>query len=312
MSDKPPSTLDVPAFVRTRDHLRYALNAAFFAFEDVVKASKEYFDTLDPAINQGIALPSALPVNFLTSQERKRKRTPSADYDPENPPPKRAMTPFFIFLNRNRQRIRHELTSRNEPASITRVSEEATRQWRALDAGERAKYDEEYKANFGEYKEQLKEWKQGKNVKKSIEVSSAASVASENEKPEKAAAATDRVPAVAPPVVVATTAETTTPLTEKKKKHKKDKSNKKRSPEKHKEKHSHAIDPLATPTPASKTPLSKLMAPPLISTPKTDKHEKKSHGDKEKKTPRSERRREKRRQRESELWKNGVFNGANA
>ncbi|KAI5300473.1 hypothetical protein KEM56_002429 [Ascosphaera pollenicola] len=329
MSDQRPSTIDVPAFKRSRDHLRYAFNAALFAFEDVTKATKEYFDTIDPILNQHLSLPDDLPMPTALlappherERERKRKRTPAPDIDPENPPPKRAMTPFFLFLNQNRPRIRLELQARNENASMTKISEEATRQWRALDADEKAKYLDAYQTNLGKYKEKVKEWKEGGSSKmgKAEEVVASSSSASSasvssvlSSGGDKATTMTQQAPAAA-----AIEVGQVTPLTEKKqKKHKgdkekeKDKSYKSRS-ERRKEKHGHGqgqgqnLEHLATPTPMAKTPLP---IPPrlLFDTPKTDRSEKKKrHGEKEKgKTPRSERK-EKKKHRGSELWQDAA------
>ncbi|KAI5285805.1 hypothetical protein KEM54_000272 [Ascosphaera aggregata] len=317
MAGDPPSTIDVPAVIRTRDRLKYAFNAVFFAFEDAVKATKNYFDSLDPVMSQAIALPSNLPTSIPTALEQaregdrernkhnglKRKRSSAAtpDFDPENLPPKRAMTPFFLFLNQNRQRIKLDLQSRDEPATMTKISEEATRRWKALSLDEKTKYDREYQFNFDSYKRQLREWKT--NAKPAGKV---------QESPVRGPeTVVDKASQPAVPIEMVSTPLTGGKKKKKKKKKKKhgdgkemDRSHKTRSEKRNESKRRHSLDPLTTPTPAAK--MSSSVTPvDLSGADKSGKKMKVRHGDKEKaRTPKSEKK-EKRKREKEEMFQLG-------
>ncbi|KAE8396631.1 hypothetical protein ETB97_005685 [Aspergillus alliaceus] len=86
-------------------------------------------------------------------EKKKRKRAP-----PDPNAPKRALTPFFLFMQHNRSKIAAELGDSAKPKD---VSDEGTRRWAEMPEPEKEHWKNMYADNLAVYKEKMKAYKAG-------------------------------------------------------------------------------------------------------------------------------------------------------
>ncbi|EFW14779.1 conserved hypothetical protein [Coccidioides posadasii str. Silveira] len=143
-------TVNIDDFTRTRDSVIIALASLQSAVSDL---SKAYINHANTVLNRG---PSALDIGGITSsllengllnvarppspgpegeRKKKRKRAP-----PDPNAPKRALTPYFLYMHHNRQKIADELGQNARPKE---VADEGTRRWAAMNAQEREVCEDE-------------------------------------------------------------------------------------------------------------------------------------------------------------------------
>ncbi|KAL1954601.1 hypothetical protein VTO42DRAFT_896 [Malbranchea cinnamomea] len=84
--------------------------------------------------------------------KKKRKRV----HDPNAP--KRALTPFFLYMKTNRPEITKELGPNARPKD---VADEGTRRWAEMSESEKEIWKNIYKENLARYKEKMKAYKAG-------------------------------------------------------------------------------------------------------------------------------------------------------
>ncbi|OJJ75085.1 hypothetical protein ASPBRDRAFT_193750 [Aspergillus brasiliensis CBS 101740] len=86
-------------------------------------------------------------------EKKKRKRAP-----PDPNAPKRALTPFFLYMQHNRSRIAEELGPNAKPKE---VSDEGTRRWAEMPEVQKEVWKKLYADNLAVYKEKVKAYKAG-------------------------------------------------------------------------------------------------------------------------------------------------------
>ncbi|KAJ5477499.1 hypothetical protein N7539_007643 [Penicillium diatomitis] len=84
---------------------------------------------------------------------KKRKRAP---VDPNAP--KRALTPYFLYMQQNRQKIAADLGGSAKPKD---VADEGTRRWQSMDPKEKELYKTQYLENYEAYKRDMAAYKAG-------------------------------------------------------------------------------------------------------------------------------------------------------
>lgn len=119
---------------------------------------------------------NARPAGFLGEMEgdgkKKRKRTP---HDPNAP--KRALTPYFLYMQSARSQISRELGDQAKPKE---VADEGTRRWTAMPPADKAVsyppvsaqdranprqiWDAQYQKNLAAYRVKMEAYKAGKTV----------------------------------------------------------------------------------------------------------------------------------------------------
>ncbi|KAA8642315.1 hypothetical protein EYZ11_002920 [Aspergillus tanneri] len=85
--------------------------------------------------------------------KKKRKRAP-----PDPNAPKRALTPFFLFMQHNRRKIAEEMGPTAKPKE---VSDEGTRRWAEMPEANKEVWKKLYADNLAVYKEKMKAYKAG-------------------------------------------------------------------------------------------------------------------------------------------------------
>ncbi|KAJ5893394.1 hypothetical protein N7495_005085 [Penicillium taxi] len=131
---------------------------------DLTKATLEHSNRLisgDSSVIDLPPVPAALSGQFdavspviQAAGSKKRKRAPA---DPNAP--KRALTPYFLYMQHTRKLIADELGPDAKPKD---VSDEGTRRWKAMDAVTRAIWKDKYAENYRNYKEVLDAYKTDK------------------------------------------------------------------------------------------------------------------------------------------------------
>ncbi|KAM0108863.1 high mobility group protein [Aspergillus fumigatus] len=87
-------------------------------------------------------------------EKKKRKRAP-----PDPNAPKRALTPYFLYMQHNRPIIAQELGPSARPKD---VSDEGTRRWAEMPEAQKEVWKKLYADNLAVYKEKVKAYKAGK------------------------------------------------------------------------------------------------------------------------------------------------------
>ncbi|OGE51729.1 hypothetical protein PENARI_c012G02886 [Penicillium arizonense] len=82
---------------------------------------------------------------------KKRKRAPA---DPNAP--KRALTPYFLFMQTNRAQIAEDLGDNARPKD---VADEGTRRWQNMDEKDRGVWKQIYAENYEKYKKEMAAYK---------------------------------------------------------------------------------------------------------------------------------------------------------
>ncbi|WEW58313.1 hypothetical protein PRK78_003781 [Emydomyces testavorans] len=160
-------TVNIDDFTRTRDSVIVALASLQSAVSDL---SKAYINHANTVLNRG---PSTLDLGGITTSllenglfsaarhspaveaelKKKRKRAP-----PDPNAPKRALTPYFLYMHHNRQKIASELGENARPKD---VADEGTRRWAKMNPQEREVWQSLYKQNLGVYKAKMQAYKAG-------------------------------------------------------------------------------------------------------------------------------------------------------
>ncbi|PWY82872.1 HMG-box [Aspergillus heteromorphus CBS 117.55] len=165
-------TIDVADFTRTRDGVLSTLLKLNAAISDVIKA---YVNHSDVALGHG---PNSLGIAGLDSitdslheygliparasspgakseagEKKKRKRRA-----PDPNAPKRALTPFFLYMQTSRPLIAQELGDGAKPKE---VSDEGTRRWAEMPEAKKEIWKKMYADNLAVYKEKVKAYKAG-------------------------------------------------------------------------------------------------------------------------------------------------------
>ncbi|KAJ5278815.1 High mobility group superfamily [Penicillium angulare] len=131
---------------------------------DLTKAYVEHTTSVlagGPAtINIPAAPPNLEPSKFLRASTpeakseagvKKRKRTPA---DPNAP--KRPLTPYFLYMHNNRNKIAGEMGSDTKPKD---VSDEGTKRWQEMDEPQKAIWKDLYAENYEKYKRDVAAYK---------------------------------------------------------------------------------------------------------------------------------------------------------
>ncbi|KAJ5964182.1 uncharacterized protein N7479_004058 [Penicillium vulpinum] len=87
---------------------------------------------------------------------KKRKRAP---VDPNAP--KRALTPYFLFMQHNRSKIAEDLGNDARPKD---VADEGTRRWQSMEDTQKEIWKKMYAANYDQYKRDMAAYKAGNKV----------------------------------------------------------------------------------------------------------------------------------------------------
>ncbi|KIW87320.1 uncharacterized protein Z519_11956 [Cladophialophora bantiana CBS 173.52] len=101
------------------------------------------------------AAPAAAPEPELDGK-KKRKRTP---HDPNAP--KRALTPYFLYMQSARATIAKELGDSAKPKE---VADEGTRRWTEMSPAEKSIWDDKYQKNLAAYRVKMAAYKAGQPV----------------------------------------------------------------------------------------------------------------------------------------------------
>jgi len=170
-------SVNIDEFTRTRDNVIVSLATLQSAVSDL---SRAYIQHANTVLNRG---PPTLEAGFLTSSlagvvstglidpalvgqrpasptaksdtgdKKKRKRAP---HDPNAP--KRALTPYFLYMQHNRAQIAQELGTNAKPKD---VADEGTRRWAEMPDAQKDVWKKLYADNLAVYKEKMKAYKAG-------------------------------------------------------------------------------------------------------------------------------------------------------
>lgn len=88
--------------------------------------------------------------------KKKRKRAP---HDPNAP--KRALTPYFLYMQHARAQIQKELGDQARPKE---VADEGTRRWGIMGQAEKSIWDDRYQKNLAAYRVRMAAYKAGEPV----------------------------------------------------------------------------------------------------------------------------------------------------
>ncbi|MCJ1273058.1 hypothetical protein MMC21_000847 [Puttea exsequens] len=164
--------ISVEDFVRTRNSVVTGLATLQSAVSDLSRAYIAHTDTVigrgnsssleqlnisnplsgDNALFSARA-PTPAPVIEVPVEGKKRKRAPH-----DKNAPKRALTPFFLYLQQARNTIAKEL---GDGKSAKEVQDEGGRRWRSMTDDDKQEWQYKYAVNFARYKEQTKAYKAG-------------------------------------------------------------------------------------------------------------------------------------------------------
>ncbi|KAK4862666.1 hypothetical protein LT330_002799 [Penicillium expansum] len=87
---------------------------------------------------------------------KKRKRAP---VDPNAP--KRALTPYFLYMQHNRSKIADDLGNDARPKD---VADEGTRRWQSMEDTQKEVWKKMYAANYDQYKRDMAAYKAGSKI----------------------------------------------------------------------------------------------------------------------------------------------------
>ncbi|PYH78265.1 HMG box protein [Aspergillus uvarum CBS 121591] len=164
-------TVNVDDFTRTRDNVIASLAQLAKAVTTVQEAYINHANTVlgrDPVplldlshLTSGItgalygsgARGTSPGANADTDGKKKRKRAP-----PDPNAPKRALTPFFLYMQHNRSVIAKDLGPNAKPKE---VSDEGTRRWAEMEESEKEIWKKLYADNLAEYRKKVVAYKAG-------------------------------------------------------------------------------------------------------------------------------------------------------
>ncbi|KAL1970608.1 hypothetical protein VTN77DRAFT_4252 [Rasamsonia byssochlamydoides] len=172
-------TVNIDDFTRTRDAVIVSLATLQSAVSDLSRAYINHANTvlnrgaytldtgvLSSGITSGIT--SSLLENGLLggaprhgspgakSEVGEKKRRKRAPHDPNAP--KRALTPYFLYMQHNRAQIAQELGPNAKPKD---VADEGTRRWAEMPESQKEVWKKLYADNLAVYKEKMKAYKAG-------------------------------------------------------------------------------------------------------------------------------------------------------
>ncbi|KAL2802631.1 hypothetical protein BJX63DRAFT_105671 [Aspergillus granulosus] len=164
-------TVNIEEFSKTRDSVLASLaqlQAAAFELsrayinhtntvlgQDAPNVDLAAFTNLTASLRESGLLGLASSTPGVGDDKKKRKRA-----KPDPNAPKRALTPFFLYMKHNRQTIAHEMgdkAKRNKD-----VSDEGTRRWAAMPDSQKEIWKKMYADNLATYREQVAAYKAGK------------------------------------------------------------------------------------------------------------------------------------------------------
>ncbi|KAI9931670.1 hypothetical protein ASPWEDRAFT_37471 [Aspergillus wentii DTO 134E9] len=166
-------SVNVDDFTRTRDNVIMSLAQLQSAVSDLSRAYITHANTVlgrSPAgldiggingITQslfdsgllGLRASSPGAKSEAGGDKKKRKRAP-----PDPNAPKRALTPYFLYMQHNRTRIAEELGGNSRPKD---VADEGTRRWADMPEPQKEVWKKLYADNLAVYKEKVKAYKAG-------------------------------------------------------------------------------------------------------------------------------------------------------
>ncbi|KAK4696380.1 transcriptional regulator HMO1, partial [Lecanoromycetidae sp. Uapishka_2] len=167
--------ISVEDFVRTRNSVVTGLATLQSAVSDLSRAYIAHTDTVigrgnstsleqlnisnplsgDNALFQARG-PTPAPTIEAPVEGKKRKRAPH-----DKNAPKRALTPFFLFLQTARSKIAEEM---GDGKTAKEVQDEGGRRWREMTDDDKSKWQYKYAVNFARYREQTKAYKAGQPI----------------------------------------------------------------------------------------------------------------------------------------------------
>ncbi|KAK5057520.1 hypothetical protein LTR84_011520 [Exophiala bonariae] len=169
--------VNIADFQRTRDSVIVALATLQSSVQDLSRAYIQHANTVLAPGKHGLTPidanltsiltesglltgrpgePGAAPVEETTDGKKKRKRTP---HDPNAP--KRALTPYFLYMQSARATIAKELGDSAKPKE---VADEGTRRWTEMSPAEKSVWDDKYQKNLAAYRVKMAAYKAGQPV----------------------------------------------------------------------------------------------------------------------------------------------------
>ncbi|KAL2797180.1 hypothetical protein BJX66DRAFT_298370 [Aspergillus keveii] len=164
-------TVNIEEFTKTRDSVLAGLaqlQAAAFELsrayihhtntvlgQDAPNVDLAAFTNLTASLREGGLLGSIASAPGAGEDKRKRKRT-----KPDPNAPKRALTPFFLYMKHNRQTIAKELGGK----APKEVADEGTRRWAEMPDSQKEIWKKMYADNLATYREQMAAYKAGKSI----------------------------------------------------------------------------------------------------------------------------------------------------
>ncbi|KAL3463378.1 high mobility group box domain-containing protein [Aspergillus heterothallicus] len=164
-------TVNIEEFTKTRDSVLASLaqlQAAAFELsrayinhtntvlgQDTPNVDLAAFTNITASLRESGLLGPSVATAAAGDDKRKRKRA-----KPDPNAPKRALTPFFLYMKHNRQTIAAEMgdkAKRNKD-----VSDEGTRRWAAMPDSQKEIWKKMYADNLATYREQVAAYKAGK------------------------------------------------------------------------------------------------------------------------------------------------------
>ncbi|KAK5087145.1 hypothetical protein LTR05_004316 [Lithohypha guttulata] len=167
--------VNIADFQRTRDSVIVALATLQSSVKELSKAYINHANTvlapgkvgsLDSNLTEVLTESNLLgggtipgltaPQDVAEEGKKKRKRAP---HDPNAP--KRALTPYFLYMQNARAQIHRELGDQARPKE---VADEGTRRWGDMSAAEKSIWDDKYQKNLAAYRVRMAAYKAGQPV----------------------------------------------------------------------------------------------------------------------------------------------------
>lgn len=170
--------VNIADFQRTRDSVIVALATLQSSVQDLSRAYIQHANTVLTPGKHGLNPIDANLTSILTESglltgrpaeaaplvvaeaegdgKKKRKRTP---HDPNAP--KRALTPYFLYMQSARAQIAKELGDSAKPKE---VADEGTRRWTEMSPAEKSVWDDKYQKNLAAYRVKMAAYKAGQPV----------------------------------------------------------------------------------------------------------------------------------------------------
>ncbi|KAI1619743.1 hypothetical protein EDD37DRAFT_642118 [Exophiala viscosa] len=171
------TSVNIADFQRTRDSVIVALATLQSSVQDLSRAYIQHANTVLTPGKHGLNPIDANLTSILTESgllagrpadaapaapeaevdgKKKRKRTP---HDPNAP--KRALTPYFLYMQSARAHIAKELGDSAKPKE---VADEGTRRWTEMSPGDKSVWDDKYQKNLAAYRVKMAAYKAGQPV----------------------------------------------------------------------------------------------------------------------------------------------------